>query len=987
MNKKLLLLFAFILTSITTKAQDSQCQNLVITKSEINCAFPITTLDATFLNFGYKTTDTYAINGEVACLPDVTNGTGTGIVGDDDWSDVFPIGFNFCYFGNTYDQIIISDNGKISFDLENAGTNDSNWRLDIGDQLPNINFQSNCIFAPFFDTDTRKGRYDSQVSPTTIAYKLDNQFQIGERVLRITYNMYSYGSNCDTPLVSVVSLYETSNVIDIEIRIKDVCTDWNNGRALVGIQNKSATIGISPGQYTDPRSIIIDNTEWDPRRTGYPNNLTIDKPDGELWRFIPDGNDLGYEFKWYADYGQGNGFEELFPNQQIDPPSVEVNPTTQTEYKAILTYQNECSFDQISLEETLIVEAPIHDNVQEPIDLTLCEETFGTGTADFSIDQFDTLLTEYINSTTETWDMTNFTVSYYSTETDRDDDTNAIDPSVLYTAANDTTIYVRIIFNDGSIDCFDVYHDFKLNVVALADTSFSYPQSIYCTVDDNPFPLATTIGGEYTIDNGGVIDALSGEVDIAASGGGIDETGIFNITYTITTETFDQDNNLIVSCPNSTSVTISIEVTNSADFTYPATACIADTTNPAPIQYNSGGTFSINNGGNINTTTGEIDLTNIIPGTYEVTYTFNANGNCPSSDMHSIEILTQDDASFTYPNAIYCNDDANPSPTSVTNGGTYTINNGGVLVDANTGEINLSDSGSGTDDSGNFEITYTTNGNCANSSTFQLTIVIREDAGFDFPTDVCSYDENPRAFDIITSGGIFNVNNGASIDNNGVLDLTTTIPGTTYEITYGFLTGNCPSSTTKMITVHESPIANMPSTIPTECNNGDGTANFDISGLDSEILGNQTGVSLTYHATYQDADDNVNVLNTTPFARVNGNIFARVENTNGCVTIIEIYLTVEDCYTVIPQGFSPNSDIIENQTFNVKNLRTKFPKFKLHIYNRFGNLVYEGDANSENWNGKLNNDGELLPAGTYFYGISLNDEQELKYRGWVYLQQ
>lgn len=173
----------------------------------------------------------------------------------------------------------------------------------------------------------------------------------------------------------------------------------------------------------------------------------------------------------------------------------------------------------------------------------------------------------------------------------------------------------------------------------------------------------------------------------------------------------------------------------------------------------------------------------------------------------------------------------------------------------------------------------------------------------------------------------------------------------------------------------------------TECNNGDGTANFDISGLENEILGNQSNVTLTYHPSFDDAENNTNEINTQPHARANGNIWARVENSNGCFSIVEVYLTVENCYIILPQGFSPNSNNVENQTFDVSNLRANYPKFELFIYNRYGNLVYKGDATEENWNGKLNNEGDILPTGTYFYGIKLNEEQELTNKGWIYLQQ
>ena len=36
---------------------------------------------------------------------------------DDVWGSPLPIGFNFCFYGNTYSQCVIGSNGVLSFDL------------------------------------------------------------------------------------------------------------------------------------------------------------------------------------------------------------------------------------------------------------------------------------------------------------------------------------------------------------------------------------------------------------------------------------------------------------------------------------------------------------------------------------------------------------------------------------------------------------------------------------------------------------------------------------------------------------------------------------------------------------------------------------------------------------------------------------------------------------------------------------------------------
>src|ERR1035437_9702366 len=64
-------------------------------------------------------TNTY----NVAAIPYAAYGfAGTSVLNntDDLWAGVTPIGFNFCYFGTSYSQIVIVSNGKNTFDAPQA---------------------------------------------------------------------------------------------------------------------------------------------------------------------------------------------------------------------------------------------------------------------------------------------------------------------------------------------------------------------------------------------------------------------------------------------------------------------------------------------------------------------------------------------------------------------------------------------------------------------------------------------------------------------------------------------------------------------------------------------------------------------------------------------------------------------------------------------------------------------------------------------------
>jgi gliding motility-associated-like protein len=51
----------------------------------------------------------------------------------------------------------------------------------------------------------------------------------------------------------------------------------------------------------------------------------------------------------------------------------------------------------------------------------------------------------------------------------------------------------------------------------------------------------------------------------------------------------------------------------------------------------------------------------------------------------------------------------------------------------------------------------------------------------------------------------------------------------------------------------------------------------------------------------------------------------------------------------------------------------KFPKSVVYIFDRYGKLLKQMDANSVGWNGTLN--GLLLPADDYWFRLILNDNQ------------
>lgn len=80
----------------------------------------------------------------------------------------------------------------------------------------------------------------------------------------------------------------------------------------------------------------------------------------------------------------------------------------------------------------------------------------------------------------------------------------------------------------------------------------------------------------------------------------------------------------------------------------------------------------------------------------------------------------------------------------------------------------------------------------------------------------------------------------------------------------------------------------------------------------------------------------------------------------------------------IPEAFSPNGDG-KNDLFFIKNISDKI--IKLHVYNRYGHLVYTADDYKNDWNGVANTGSQKnasvgLPDGTYYYVVMVNDGRQ-----------
>ncbi len=86
---------------------------------------------------------------------------------------------------------------------------------------------------------------------------------------------------------------------------------------------------------------------------------------------------------------------------------------------------------------------------------------------------------------------------------------------------------------------------------------------------------------------------------------------------------------------------------------------------------------------------------------------------------------------------------------------------------------------------------------------------------------------------------------------------------------------------------------------------------------------------------------------------------------NGCVdTTFSEILVVPDIAYKLPNAFTPNGDGINDEFFGVGNA-DEAESFRLTIWNRWGELIFETNDANEGWNGQKFNTGKLAPNGVY----------------------
>ena len=234
------------------------------------------------------------------------------------------------------------------------------------------------------------------------------------------------------------------------------------------------------------------------------------------------------------------------------------------------------------------------------------------------------------------------------------------------------------------------------------------------------------------------------------------------------------------------------------NFSYSSSFYCKNGANPSPILFSgaTAGTYSCPNPALIlNSTTGQIDLAASAAGTYIITSTIGAAGQCTASiNTYTVTITNPPVATLAYSAPNYCiSNTTSQSPTQTgASGGSYSVS---PLVG-----LSLTTSGSfvpSTSVAGTYTVRYTIQAASGCPATIAQTTVIIDPiisavTGFTYPTPVCKNAANPSPTTApgFTTGGTYSISPlstttiGLTINaTTGEIDLVTSTAGT-YLVRY-----------------------------------------------------------------------------------------------------------------------------------------------------------------------------------------------------------
>lgn len=422
--------------------------------------------------------------------------------------------------------------------------------------------------------------------------------------------------------------------------------------------------------------------------------------------------------------------------------------------------------------------------------------------------------------------------------------------------------------------------------------------------------------------------------------------------------------NTLTGCFDVTSFNLSVVLPTVSAFTFSSPVCINDT-NPMIIPatgFTTGGQFTSSVGLSIDSSTGEINLANSVPGSYQITYTITANpALCRTASISNFTIVINPlpSISLSAPIPTLClNSIINPIAFNIgglANNASITSGNlpSGLIGNYNNGVFTIS--GTPTID-GIFNFTITTQGGCSPAAFYNGTLVVNTLPIFTLPQDgfLCLDDNgNPIGSFTLTTNLSAVAHTFSWSNNSGIITGQTrnyyraTLPGI-YSVVATNISSGCSAIANATIGTHLSP----------------GIVTANVSNYFSE---NQTvTISVSPIGNYEYK------LDFNPYQ--DNNVFTNLTMGIHEISVRDKFLCGVKKVTVqivdYPTYFTPNGDTIHD-TWNITELKNQ-PNSYIDIFDRYGKLIKQIKPSGPGWDGNYN--GNPLPATDYWFTVYYTEQ-------------
>lgn len=203
----------------------------------------------------------------------------TQLYADDVYSPVINLPFPFCFYGTTYTSCVVGSNGIITFDISNANLVNG-WSLTtvphgtIPQPIPYSGGIPNTTNSTYYPRASIMGAYHDifptlnpggqrRIEYAVIGTAPCRKFVVNFLLVPLYGSAVCNGRLCTQQIV----LHESTGIIDVHLGDKPVCNGWNEGLAILGIQNWNR-----------------DDADWAPGK-----NCTVWSENSTSYSFIPSG--------------------------------------------------------------------------------------------------------------------------------------------------------------------------------------------------------------------------------------------------------------------------------------------------------------------------------------------------------------------------------------------------------------------------------------------------------------------------------------------------------------------------------------------------------------------------------------------------------------------------------------------------------------------------------------------------------------------------